>query len=465
MAIKPGTILLVLLGACGGDGSNGDGNEVRVEIHRGYPFVDGDTADDATFVAVQDGDGAFVPATGVKGVYTVPIASDRFGVAVGCNDQSNQYVDIEIVQQTVEDGLVYKTVCKLPPLDATLEVAVSNLPQGQRLRLRTANNLGYAFDDGPVTLEVRAGQTELFGTLSDIDDNVLRLFRSSIEVAGTTNLSIDVNADGAAPDMSGTFTLSPNEDTATIRTSVIRPYAAVSLTGVGNVIGTSRNYLMLPAPLRQPDDLYRFTVAGSTGVASRTAKKPGALAFTLPAQLTAPAPELLRTPFLHPAWKFDPTAPVLANQFYVLDANNFSQFDAVVFRDFYVAISARWLAGQTTVRYEFPDFSMLPGFAALALIDRERIDTTVTRVESSAASNVDGAESTGSSATSVLGEFCGDGTVQTPETCDPGDGTETPICDFDCTAAQCGDSVINAAAGETCDPPAANVCDAQCHAI
>ena len=87
---------------------------------------------------------------------------------------------------------------------------------------------------------------------------------------------------------------------------------------------------------------------------------------------------------------------------------------------------------------------------------------------------------------------CGNGLVETGETCDDmgwspacdtdctaatcGDGTlnvyageicdgagETGICDTDCTAAVCGDGVINATAGELCDdsgPSAA--CDADC---
>ena len=45
---------------------------------------------------------------------------------------------------------------------------------------------------------------------------------------------------------------------------------------------------------------------------------------------------------------------------------------------------------------------------------------------------------------------CGDGIVGADEACDGG-GAATADCDLDCTAVVCGDEVVNAAAGETCD--------------
>ncbi len=46
--------------------------------------------------------------------------------------------------------------------------------------------------------------------------------------------------------------------------------------------------------------------------------------------------------------------------------------------------------------------------------------------------------------------ICGDGLVTGAEECDPG-GSETTVCDVDCTAAQCGDGTLNNTAGEGCD--------------
>jgi hypothetical protein len=46
---------------------------------------------------------------------------------------------------------------------------------------------------------------------------------------------------------------------------------------------------------------------------------------------------------------------------------------------------------------------------------------------------------------------CGDSILNTTasETCD--DGGETATCDIDCTAVSCGDSVVNTTVGEVCD--------------
>lgn len=442
------------------------GTDITVEIHKNFPFVDGDTADEAEFVAVQDGDGAFVAATGANGVYTVHVGSERFGVAVGCNDTASGFVDIEIIQQTIQDGTSYKTVCKSHPATATLDVTVKNLPTGNRLRLRVPANIANATTNGVTSISVPPGTTELFGTLTDANRVVKKLFRiPSINVpalgAAAASVTIDVAADGALPD-SGTFTVDPDDPAATARTAIVRPYGSVGLTGGLDKFGASRTYLAMPAVLRQADDLLRVTVSGATGSTAKTAKNPGALAFRLPAQFTAPNPELVKTPFLHPVWMFTPTAAVLPNQSYFLAADNFGDFTSPVLRDWFVTISARWIAGATSVRYEFPDLSGIPGFANVALVDRERIDTATTRLENTAEFNVDGAESTSSSSSGVIGEFCGDGKVQAPETCDPGDAGETATCDSDCTAVSCGDGVTNFAAGEECDPPDGTTCSPAC---
>jgi uncharacterized delta-60 repeat protein len=44
---------------------------------------------------------------------------------------------------------------------------------------------------------------------------------------------------------------------------------------------------------------------------------------------------------------------------------------------------------------------------------------------------------------------CGNGVVEEGEVCDDGEASAT--CDPDCTAVECGDQVVNAAAGEACD--------------
>lgn len=62
--------------------------------------------------------------------------------------------------------------------------------------------------------------------------------------------------------------------------------------------------------------------------------------------------------------------------------------------------------------------------------------------------------------------FCGDGLTTGCETCDSS-GMNSPTCDADCTAVVCGDGLVNAAAGETCEPqqlPESATCDRDCTA-
>lgn len=60
---------------------------------------------------------------------------------------------------------------------------------------------------------------------------------------------------------------------------------------------------------------------------------------------------------------------------------------------------------------------------------------------------------------------CGNGALDPGESCDTGGPSES--CDFDCTPAQCGDGVHNAAAGEACDVGTWDevTCDNQCQPI
>jgi cysteine-rich repeat protein len=46
---------------------------------------------------------------------------------------------------------------------------------------------------------------------------------------------------------------------------------------------------------------------------------------------------------------------------------------------------------------------------------------------------------------------CGNGVIDDGEECDD-DGQNTANCDADCTLPECGDGIVNAAAGETCEP-------------
>jgi hypothetical protein len=56
---------------------------------------------------------------------------------------------------------------------------------------------------------------------------------------------------------------------------------------------------------------------------------------------------------------------------------------------------------------------------------------------------------------------CGNGSIETGEACD--DAGESAACNEDCTAAACGDGVLNATAGESCDEAGESAsCNADC---
>ncbi|MEX1365209.1 MAG: hypothetical protein AB1Z98_18930 [Nannocystaceae bacterium] len=82
----------------------------------------------------------------------------------------------------------------------------------------------------------------------------------------------------------------------------------------------------------------------------------------------------------------------------------------------------------------------------------------VTDSDPSTSSGVDTADSsTGEPA------VCGDGIVQGGEACD--DEGESESCNADCTAAACGDAIVNVTAGETCDDGGESAsCNADCTA-
>lgn len=77
----------------------------------------------------------------------------------------------------------------------------------------------------------------------------------------------------------------------------------------------------------------------------------------------------------------------------------------------------------------------------------------------------DGSSSAAAESSSTGAPQCGNGVVEGDEQCDPGP-MPSADCNADCTMAQCGDGVVNAAAGEACDDAGESAtCDADCTAV
>lgn len=80
----------------------------------------------------------------------------------------------------------------------------------------------------------------------------------------------------------------------------------------------------------------------------------------------------------------------------------------------------------------------------------------------SASCEVESGYSCAGTAPSVCQTGCGDDIVAGTEECDPGAEGETALCNNDCTNVSCGDSKINASAGETCDAGSSNSTTGAC---
>jgi len=68
---------------------------------------------------------------------------------------------------------------------------------------------------------------------------------------------------------------------------------------------------------------------------------------------------------------------------------------------------------------------------------------------SGASDSSDSGSSDGDESTTGVEPICGNGTVEGDEECDS--AVPSAVCDDDCTLTECGDGVVNAVAGETCD--------------
>jgi hypothetical protein len=154
-----GACVLVGIAGCGNAMSRPDGaHMLTIELFRTNGFVAGDTQN-ATFLAVQDGDGAWATIAGDGGVYRVPLASDRYGVAIGC---SGVISTVTVLQQTIDDGLdVRERSCSSRPLE--LDVVLRNSPASSTMTIAVGDEFAVRPPgDTTVALSMDPGPTEVF---------------------------------------------------------------------------------------------------------------------------------------------------------------------------------------------------------------------------------------------------------------------------------------------------------------
>jgi hypothetical protein len=356
--------------------------------------------------------------TGEQGVYRVRLASDRYGVAVGCRIGDSSRVSV--FQRTAADGLVLRArSCGGEPI--ALDVVVQNVPAGTHAYLSTrvgaagGSALSYAF-------QMQPGPAEVFGSLSDTTGRIAKLVREpAFDLQAPHQITIDFASEGAAPE-DHALQITTRGDQARVVSSVIRPTGEYTLHAPLR-LATPPFYQTLPAALRRPDDLLAVTVAVGGISTTMTSAAPGMLAFDLPAEINAQAPAVLATPFLHPVFTFEATATDLAIQSYLLSAHTSGASDSIT-HDWFAELSAAWIGEARSVRYEFPDLTATAGFSPeLALFDRGPVRWSVRRIEASTPTDADGRIVRSAVQAGAIESYCGDHVIEPPETCDPPDGS------------------------------------------
>ena len=124
---------------------------------------------------------------------------------------------------------------------------------------------------------------------------------------------------------------------------------------------------------------------------------------------------------------------------------------------------SEWSGGAARIRFRTGTDTSVPGVGWF--VDEVSVSSGVTLTATAAVSAAGSTTRTATLNLSIVGDgeeaVCGDGELGFGETCD--DGGESETCDADCTAATCGDGVVNPSAGEACDDVGASTtCDADC---
>jgi hypothetical protein len=407
------------------DAPESDGHELSIALFKHAPFADGDTGN-AALVAIQDGDDAWTAVAADGGVYRAHLTAERYGVAIACLAGASS--QITVFQRTAADGLELRTrSCDSGAIE--LDIAVQHVPASSIAYISTSAGRGGG-SDATYAFLAQPGPVDLFASLTSRAGRMAKLVRlPTFDLQARQMIGIDFATQGAAPEERALSIALGAADRAQVTTAVIRPSGEYPLHAPAE-LGTPRTYQVLPLALWESDDLFAITVEVGGQSSTVTSKVPGALAFQLPPGITAQDPAIAIAPFVHPTFSFTTTTTDLPIQSYVLSARTANAPETAA-REWNVELSASWIAGAPTVRYELPDLSAVPGFVPeLALFERGPIRWSVRRTETSTAGPSDGRVSRSAVQTGVIDGYCGDHVVQLPETCDPPDGT---ACAASCT--------------------------------
>jgi hypothetical protein len=427
--------------ACGGGGSStpdappgvdagvdAAGNSgLTIKLYNHFPFVEGDTSN-GDFVAAQDGDGPWTQLTGDHGVYTMPRSADRYGVLVVCRFGTTTVTKVFL--KWAAEGLLHTTSsCQVDPAPAKVPVTVKlrNIPTGMTGVVTGPTTTSARGSDGDVVLQLAPTSNELFAWLYDAQMRASKMVRIPPFVPqAAQSFTIDFTAGADLDHLPLTVGPTPPEAVLAGVTTATGEYDITS-----GAPGST--YAVPPAALRRPGDRILVEVFGDPAI-NQTARAelvtPGPLTINLLPALTGATVSATTGAAPVPTWTL-PALPATRSQARVLMVASTSRASDGVNRRWQVFLARARLAGMASLSYTLPDFAALPGFPSdLALLGRNQLDWTATADDIT--TQADGSTILVTSSTQgKTGEYCGNGTTEPPETCDPPNGT---TCSNTCTS-------------------------------
>lgn len=367
---------LVFLVACGEvssrvDGPPGDTGPVTVTFttQRG----DGAVANTG-FVAYQDGDGPWQVVTGAAGVYTLTVASGRYGVLNACEraEDGSTFVDVGFFATSdgaARFGFDQCTSASSPrvPISGT----VAGVPSDQRVFISgSASSL--SAPPGNWSMPVLAGPGTLIGMRTAGERPLGMLFQRVTFAAGAT-FALDFGAEFFPAESQ--LTLDPTAANPFMMTTYIDENGFQHRIDVSSTAVTT--YRVVPGD-RVGNGVSLLTQTSGGGGAfrnlQRAFKTPVAQTMTLPAAYLPASPPRFAATVPYPIAAV--TLPVRAGASHYL-ASYFST-NGLQFHGWDVLHSAAWVGAGASFESRMPDVSALAGWkAAYALVAEESPDWSV----------------------------------------------------------------------------------------
>jgi hypothetical protein len=243
------------------DGPIGDRHDITLRLFDD-PSLSGSTHN-GELVGFHDGDGPWQTATGDGGIYHLHVASEQFGVVVGCT--SATFKEVSILERALDDGATIDFIrCITAPPLVHISGHVSGLAGTDYALIFGNGGAGYVLgsDNGDFTMTTAPGTTDLFVTHFTSPNNAVSLIRrTNLDLQEGSTVTFDIALEGQ-PIATNPFTT--NDTSGSVQTLIKTPTAYFS-TGASISAGTSppTMYQVLPVGTLAADELYLVSFNGT----------------------------------------------------------------------------------------------------------------------------------------------------------------------------------------------------------